>query len=202
MPSTGARRRADLSGVFRISDRSVLIISADAAGSVEDGVRAVGIDVDLDPRLDEVGPHRAFGDLQFQRPVGDAIVVHDLTFLLHAQDLIEIDARNGREGRAFAGRIDGEAGVMGGQIDPADEGVGGPDVGDAREPEFFRQPVLKRPERPLRSASRLGRSEERPSRDGLCGEKAPICSTPNCASARPTWVGEPRSISPALVVRK
>jgi hypothetical protein len=84
------RRRADLSGVFRISDRSVLVISADAAGSVEDGVRAVGIDVDLDPRLDEVGPHRAFGDLQFQRPVGDAIVVHDLTFLLHAQDLIEI----------------------------------------------------------------------------------------------------------------
>jgi hypothetical protein len=25
-----------------------------------------------------VGPQRAFGDLQFQRPVGHAIVVHDL----------------------------------------------------------------------------------------------------------------------------
>src|ERR1700689_4165936 len=69
MPSTGFRRRADLSGVFRISDRSVLVISADAAGSVEEGVRAVWVDVDLDPRLDEVGRHRAFGDLQFQRPV-------------------------------------------------------------------------------------------------------------------------------------
>jgi hypothetical protein len=100
MPSTGARRRAVLSGLFRISDRSLLVISADAAGSVEEGVRAVGVDVDLDPRLDEMGPHRAFGDLQFQRPVGDAIVVADLPLLLDAQDLIEIDAWNGREGRA------------------------------------------------------------------------------------------------------
>ena len=123
-PSTGNRRRADLSGVFRISDGSVLVVAADASGSVEEGVRAVGVDVDLDPRLDEVGPHRAFGDLQFQRPVGDAIVVSDLPLLLDAQDLVEIDARNGREGRALAGRIDGEAGVMGGQIDLADEGVG------------------------------------------------------------------------------
>src|ERR1700733_9171074 len=78
MPSTGFRRRADLSGVFRISDRSVLVMSAEAAGSVEAGVGAVGVDVDLDPRLDEVGPQRAFGDLQFQRLVGSAIVVHDL----------------------------------------------------------------------------------------------------------------------------
>jgi hypothetical protein len=196
------QRALVLSGVFRISDRSVLVISADAAGSMEEGVGAVGVDVDLDPRLDEVGPHRAFGDLQFQRPVGHAIVVHDLTLLLHAQDLVEIDAWDRREGRAFAGRIDGEAGVVGGQIDVADESVGCLDVGDAGELELLRQPVLKRPERPLRTASCLGRSEERPSLDGLCGEKAPMCSTPNCASARPTWVGQPRSISPALVVRK
>ena len=39
MPSTGFRRRADLSGVFRISDRSVLVMSAEAAGSVEAGVK-------------------------------------------------------------------------------------------------------------------------------------------------------------------
>ena len=59
---------------------------------MKDGVRAVGIDVDLDPRLDEMGPHRAFGDLQFERPVGDAIVVSNLPLLLDAQDLVEIDA--------------------------------------------------------------------------------------------------------------
>jgi hypothetical protein len=71
-----------------------------------------------------MGPHRAFRDLQFQRPVGDAIVVHDLPLLLHAQDLVEIDAWKGREGRALAGRIDGKAGIVLRQIDLAQEGVG------------------------------------------------------------------------------
>src|ERR1700722_15773761 len=144
MPSTGFRRRAELSGVFRISDRSVLVVAADAAGSVEEGVRAVGIDVDLDPRLDEMRAHWAFWGLQFQRAVGDAIVLADLALLLDAQDLVEVDARDRGEGRALAGRTDGEAGVMGGQIGLADEGVGRIDVGDAGEPELLRQPVLQR----------------------------------------------------------
>ena len=61
--------------------------------------------MDLDPRLDEMGPHRAFGDLQFQRPVGDAIVMSDLPLLLDAQDLVGVDARDRRERRALAGRI-------------------------------------------------------------------------------------------------
>jgi len=122
--------------------------------------------------------------------------------LLHAQDLVEIDARNGREGRAFAGRIDGEAGVVGGQIDLADEGVGRLGRGDPRKPDPGVKPgtVLQRLEGPLRASSGKGRREGRPSLDGLCGEKAPIGSTPSCSSALATWVGEPRSISPALVV--
>ena len=114
MPSTGSRRRADLSGVFRICDRSVLVVAADAAGPVEDGVGAVGVDVDLDPRPDEMRPHRALRDLELERAVGDAIVMADLPLLLDAQDLVEVDARNGGEGRAFAGRIDRETGVVGG----------------------------------------------------------------------------------------
>ena len=85
--------------------------------------------MDLDPRLDEVGPHRAFGDLQFQRPVGDAIVMSDLTLLLDAQDLVEVDAWDGREGRALAGRKNRKAGVVSRQIDFADEGVGRLDCG-------------------------------------------------------------------------
>jgi hypothetical protein len=97
----------------------------------------------------------------------DAIVIADLPLLLDAQDLIEIDAWNGREGRALAGRIDGEAGVVGGQIDLTDESAGRLDVGDASETKLLRQPVLKRPERPLRSASGEGRPEGRPSLDGL-----------------------------------
>jgi len=133
-------------------------------------MRAVGVDVNLDPRPDEMGPHRAFRDLQFQCPVGDAIVVHDLTFLLHAQDLVEIDARNRREGRALAGRLKRETGVVLRQIDLADDGVGGREPGDPGEREFLDQSVLKRLESPLRAAARKGCPEGRPSLDGLGGE--------------------------------
>ena len=135
MPSTGLRRRADLSGAAcRIGcpEPAFLVVAADAARSVKDGVRAVRVDMHLDPRLDEMGAHRAFRDLQFQRAVGDAIVMADLPLLLDAQDLVEIDARDGREGRALAGRLDREAGVVFRQIDVADEGVGRLDVGDRR----------------------------------------------------------------------
>ena len=124
---------------------------------MKDGVRAVGIDVDLDPRLDEVRAHRAFGDLQFERAVGDAIVLADLPLLLDAQDLVEIDAGNGREGRAFASRIDGEARIMLRQIDLADESVGRLDVGYAGELELLDETILKRSERALRTAPGLRR---------------------------------------------
>src|ERR1700733_1238439 len=80
-----ARRRADLGGVFRfigLPESSLLVVAADAARSMEDGVGAVGVDVDLDPRPDEMGPHRALRDLELESPVGDAIVMADLPLLL------------------------------------------------------------------------------------------------------------------------
>ena len=55
MPSTAFGRRADLSGAFCIFDRSLVVVAADAARPMEDGVGAVGIDVDLDPRLTKCG---------------------------------------------------------------------------------------------------------------------------------------------------
>jgi hypothetical protein len=143
---------------------------ANAFGGTPEGVRAVGIDAHLDSRLDEMRAHRTFRDLQLERLVGDAIVVADLTLLLDAQDLVEVDAGNGREGQALAGRLNGEAGVVGGQIDLADEGVGRLDIGYAGKREFLDETILQRPERALRTAPGLGRSEERPSLDWLCGE--------------------------------
>src|SRR5271155_4175528 len=171
MPSTGSRRRADLSGVFRICDRSVRVVAADAAGPVEDGVGAVGVDVDLDPRPDEMRPHRALRDLELERAVGAAIVMADLRLFLDAQDLVEVDAGNGREGRAFSGRQNREAGVVGGQVDLAKEGVGRRDIGYAGEPEVVDEPMLKRPERALRSPPGAGRSEERPSSTGYAANR-------------------------------
>ena len=109
----------------------------------------------------------------------------DLPLLLDAQDLVEVDARNGGEGRAFAGRIDREPGVVGGQVDFANEGVGRLDIGYAGERELVDEPVLKRPERPLRSAARLRR----------IGPDM-LDPTIGWTGGRPTCVGWPRSISP------
>ena len=110
-----------------------------------------------------MGTHRALRDLQLQGPVGDAIVVADLPLLFDAQDLVEIDARDRREGRALAGRLNRKARVVGWRIDVADESVGRLDLRDPGEPEFLDQTILKRPERALRTAPRLWRE----SADGL-----------------------------------
>ncbi len=70
----------------------MLVVASDAARAMKHGVRAVGVDVDPHLRPDEMSPHRALRDLQFQLPVGNAVVVADLALLLDAQDLVEIDA--------------------------------------------------------------------------------------------------------------
>ena len=113
---------------------------------MKEGVGAVGIDVDLGPRTHEMGPHRAFRDLQFQGAVGDAIVLTDLALLLHAQNLAEVDAPDRRERRALAGRRNGETRVVGGKGDLAEEGVGRLDRVDPGELELLRQTVLERSE--------------------------------------------------------
>ena len=71
MPSTGFRRRAELSGALDwdgVLEPAFLVVAADASWPVKDGVGAVGIDMHLDPRLDEMGAHRALRDLQLQGP--------------------------------------------------------------------------------------------------------------------------------------
>ncbi len=65
---------------------------------MKDRVRAVGVKMDSHSRLDEVRPHGAFRDLQFQRSKRHAVVVADLPLFLNAKDFVEIDARNGGEG--------------------------------------------------------------------------------------------------------
>jgi hypothetical protein len=67
---------------------------ADAARPVKDGVRAVGINVDLDPRLDEVRAQGLSGICSFSVRSDrsrTAIAGADLALLLHAQDLVEIE---------------------------------------------------------------------------------------------------------------
>jgi hypothetical protein len=121
-----------------VLEPSFLVVAADTSWPVKEGVRAVGIDAHLDPRAHEMGPRPALRDLQFQRPIRDAIVVADLALLLNAQDLVEVDAGNGGEGRALARWLNRKARIMGGQIDLAQERVGRLDGRDSRQPQFLR----------------------------------------------------------------
>jgi hypothetical protein len=94
----------------------------------------------------------------------------DLPLLLDAQDVVEVDAGNGGEGRAFAGRRNRETGVVGGQVDLAKEGVRRLDIGYAGKRERVDEPILQRPEgaAPIAPAHRaFGRT---PVFDGLRGE--------------------------------
>src|ERR1700685_797023 len=97
------------------------------------------------------------GIWSFERAVGDAIVMADLPLLLDAQDVVEVDARNGREGRAFAGRQNRETGVVGGQVDVAKEGARRLDIGYAGNRATVDETILKRPERALRTTPGLRR---------------------------------------------
>ena len=120
-------------------------------------MRAVGVEVDFDPRLDEVWAQGTFRDLKLEPKEGHAFLVADRALLLDAQDLVEINARDRNEGRARLGRRRGEARIVGGQIDVAKEGVGSLDRIDPGERELLHEPVLQGLKRPLRPPARLGR---------------------------------------------
>ena len=66
----------------------------------------------------------------------------DDALFLAAEDLGQVDAGDGDEGAAVLLGLDGEAGVVGGDEDVPQVGVGGGDVGDAVERQFLDQPVL------------------------------------------------------------
>ena len=124
---------------------------------MEDRQRAVGVLVHAHPRLDEVRAQRARRDLEGKTPVAHAVVVADHALLLHAQDVpMDAGGVGDERGRRLLGR-DREAGVVLGQVDLAQEPVGGLDRGDAGELELLGQAVLEGAEGALGTPARLGR---------------------------------------------
>ena len=119
-PPSGFKRR-----VFHYGcpERAFGVVEADAARSVENGVRAVGIDVRLTRALTKCARIGLSGSAVSACGTRRNCRA-DLPLLLNAQDLVEIDAGNRREGRAFAGGLNRKAGVVFRQIAVADEGVG------------------------------------------------------------------------------
>ena len=101
-----------------------------ALRSLEDGKGAVGILVPPDGRPDQVRPQRGRRDLQVAAVPADAVVVADPALFLDAQDVApERLGHLDEDRRRLLGGL-GEAAVVLGQIDLADEAVGGLDGGD------------------------------------------------------------------------
>ena len=67
----------------------------------------------------------------------------DLALFLDAQNLAQIDAGDRHERRALLLGLDGETGVMDGNVDLADEGVGRFDRGDPGQRQLFGQAILQ-----------------------------------------------------------
>src|SRR3972149_1307869 len=87
--STGRARRG-AGGVARfgvVKGAAIGVVAGDAARSMEDRQRAVGIFVDADGRLDEVAAQRAFGGLQGSGAITPGVVVGDDALRVTAQDV-------------------------------------------------------------------------------------------------------------------
>jgi hypothetical protein len=124
-------------------------------GAEEDGDPAVRILMHAHARLDEVGPQRAWRDLQAEPAPFDGNVVADLAGFLDAQKLARDPEGIGDEGRARLLGCHREARVMGGDVAPGEPAVGGLEGGDAGEPELLGQPVLERAEGPVPIANSM-----------------------------------------------
>src|SRR6266536_2541780 len=98
---------------------------------------------------------RLRGELQGDEAGGDHVVATDDALVLDAEDLIEIDAAEGHEGRGGIGGGPGELGVEGGQEAVVQIAVGGGDGGDAGEAELVDQAPLQGAIGPLTAAAGL-----------------------------------------------
>ena len=96
-------------------------------------------------------------DLQLAAAPGDAVVVADDALLLDREDVApeRLGDHHERRGRLL-GR-DREGPVVLGQVDLAQEPVGGLDGGDPGQRQLLGQAVLQRPEGALAAAPGLGR---------------------------------------------
>src|SRR5665213_3827373 len=133
------------------------IVATETTRAVEDGVGAVVVLPNLDPRLDKVRAQRTCRDLQFQTVERHAIVVADLTLLLHAENLAEIDTRTGDESAAVLLGLDGKAGVVDRKIDITKKQIGRIHRGNPGQGQFLGQPVLQRMKDTFGAAPRLRR---------------------------------------------
>jgi len=91
----------------------VRVVPADAARPMEDGVAAIVVLPHLHGGSDKVRAQRTGRDLQPQLMEHHGVVVTHLAFLLHTQDLGQVDPSDRHERRAFLFRLHREPGEPG-----------------------------------------------------------------------------------------
>src|SRR5947209_6983226 len=86
------------------------VVATQAAGAMPDGMLAVEMAAHEDAQAGTGAAARLLGDLERHAGGGDDIVPPDHAFFLDAEDLVEIGAAEGHEGRAAARSRGGLAG--------------------------------------------------------------------------------------------
>ena len=117
----------------------------------------VGVLVHAHLRADEMRAQAALRQLQAPCVRGDGVVAGDSALLDDAEDLARHLLGVGDEGRALLLGVDGEAGVVLGDVMALQRGVGRLDGLDSGEPQLLGEQVLQGGEQPLGASPRLWR---------------------------------------------
>jgi len=133
------------------------VVATQAAGAMPDGMLAVEMAAHEDAQAGTGAAARLLGDLERHAGGGDDIVPPDHAFFLDAEDLVEIGAAEGHEGRDGIGRRPGELGVEAGEEALAQIAIGHGDGGDAGESQLVHEAALQGAIGALAAPARLGR---------------------------------------------
>src|SRR3989449_5698984 len=133
------------------------VVATQAAGAMPDGMLAVEMAAHEDAQAGTGAAARLLGDLERHAGGGDDIVPPDHAFFLDAEDLVEIGAAEGHEGRDGIGRRPGELGVEAGEEALAQIAIGHGDGGDAGESQLVHEAALQGAIGALAAPARLWR---------------------------------------------
>ena len=118
----------------RLQGVAVAVVAAETASAVPERVPSIEMAAGQDPEAGAGAAAGLLGHLQGHAREGDDVVAADHALVLHAEDLVEVDAAERDKRRRRIGRRPGKLGVEGRQKSLPHVAVGGRDGGDARPP--------------------------------------------------------------------
>src|SRR2546421_7967217 len=132
------------------------VIAGQAAGAIPDRMTAVEMAADEDVQAGAGAPAGLFAELQGHAGGCDDVIAPDDAFRFDTQDLLEIDAAEGHEGRAAVGGPPSELGGEGGGKPGPQVAGGGGDRADPGHAQLVDEAILQGAVEPLAPPSGLG----------------------------------------------